>query len=254
MSLSFENKTVIVTGAAGGLGLAIAKAFAAQGANLVITDIDDKRLAECPASFDVARTLVLKVDGTDDAAVDGMIKTAVGKFGRIDVLVNNAAVNDFMEPVGDCSRAMWDKNLLVNLTAPFISSQLAVRQFLAQEPAKGVILNVISAAGASGFRAGCAYTASKHGLVGLTKNTAAFYGSKGIRCVAIMPGAMMTGMGHDASKYHKEGRDMSASTFAAGLRWNPLEEVAKTVMVLCSDGMDTVNGACVNTDNGWTAI
>jgi hypothetical protein len=101
---------------------------------------------------------------------------------------------------------------------------------------------------------GCAYTASKHGLVGLTKNTAAFYGSKGIRCLAIMPGAMMTGMGHDASTYHEEGRDLSSSTFAAGMRWNPLEEVSKTVMVLCSDGMDTVNGAIVNTDNGWSVI
>jgi NAD(P)-dependent dehydrogenase (short-subunit alcohol dehydrogenase family) len=90
--------------------------------------------------------------------------------------------------------------------------------------------------------------------VGLTKNTAAFYGSKGIRCVAIMPGAMQTAMGHDADLYHKEGRALASSTFAAGLRWNPVEEVSKTVLVLCSDGMDTVNGACVPTDNGWTAI
>jgi NAD(P)-dependent dehydrogenase (short-subunit alcohol dehydrogenase family) len=157
MSLSFENKTVIVTGGAGGLGLAIAKAFAAQGANVIITDIDDKRLAECPAAFEESakpRVLPLKVDGTDEKAVEGMIKTAVEKFGHIDVLVNNAAVNDRMDPVGDCSREMWDKNLLVNLTAPFISSQLAIRQFLSQEPKKGVILNVISGAGAHGFRAG----------------------------------------------------------------------------------------------------
>jgi NAD(P)-dependent dehydrogenase (short-subunit alcohol dehydrogenase family) len=157
MSLSFEKQTVIVTGAAGGLGLAIAKAFAAQGANVVITDVDDKRLAECPASFEGAeksRVLALKVDGTDEKAVEGLIKTTVEKFGRLDVLVNNAGVNDHMDPVGDCSRAMWDKNLLVNLTAPFISSQLAVRQFLEQEPKKGVILNVISGAGAHGFRSG----------------------------------------------------------------------------------------------------
>jgi NAD(P)-dependent dehydrogenase (short-subunit alcohol dehydrogenase family) len=72
--------------------------------------------------------------------------------------------------------------------------------------------------------------------------------------VGIMPGAMQTGMGHDHDVYNKEGQALSSSTFAAGLRWNPLEEVAKTVMVLCSEGMDTVNGAIVTTDNGWSAI
>jgi NAD(P)-dependent dehydrogenase (short-subunit alcohol dehydrogenase family) len=103
--------------------------------------------------------------------------------------------------------------------------------------------------------AGAAYTASKHGLVGLTKSIAAFYTKKGIRAVAIMPGAMQTNMAeaHDR-KYHEEGVAMAGGSFMGDIVWNPLEEVSKTILCLCSDGMNTISGAFVPTDSGWTAI
>jgi len=219
MSNLHASKTAIVTGGAAGLGLAIVQAFLSEGANVIATDINDAALQALPDAVDAAhkdRLVPYKCDSADDEAVQKMVVDAVARFGRVDVLVNNAGVNDNMDPTGVCSRAMWDRNLLVNLTGPFITSQHTINQFLKQEPAsgdaagvgtRGVIVNVISAAGQNGWRAGVAYTASKHGAVGLTKNTAAFYGPRGIRCVAIMPGPMRTNMArnHDISKYHPEG-------------------------------------------------
>ncbi|KAF1810323.1 dehydrogenase [Eremomyces bilateralis CBS 781.70] len=260
MSKFLAGKTAIVTGGAGGLGLAIVQRFLSEGANVVATDIDPKRLEECPATVPAEhreRLLAVQCDSTDESAVEKTIEETVQKLGRLDILINCAAINDQMAPVGDCPRALWDRNLLVNLTAPFITSQHSVRQMLKQEPKGGVLLNIISSAGEFGYRAGCAYTASKHGLVGLTKNTAAFYGPEGIRCLAIMPGPMKTNMGsdaHDVSKYHPEGLRLASSSMAAGLRWNPIEEVAKTVALLCTDGVGTINGSLVNCDNGWTCI
>ncbi|KAF2671787.1 short chain dehydrogenase/oxidoreductase [Microthyrium microscopicum] len=255
----YKDKTVIITGSAGGLGLSIAQAFYEEGANVVVTDINEKLLADCPSHFPEAdrdtRLHPVKCDGTDGDAVEKMVQEVVAKYGRLDVLVNNAAVNDSMQPVHDCPRAVWDMNIAVNLTAPFLSSQVAIKQFLAQEPKGGVILNVASAAGQNGYRAGAAYTASKHGLIGLTKNTAAFYSQQGIRCVAICPGPMQTPLASkDASKYHPEGVKLAGSSMASGLWWNPLNEVAKTVTWMCSSGVGTINGAIVTTDYGWTAI
>ncbi|KAM0274872.1 hypothetical protein ACHAQH_007797 [Verticillium albo-atrum] len=273
MSAWYSNKTVIVTGGAGGLGLAIVQAFLAEGANVVATDIQDKLIEALPETIDQQhkeRLLPYKCDSTDDAAVQKLIKYTVAKFGRLDVLVNNAGIMDKMQPTGDCTREVWDSNLLVNLTGPFVTSQNAIRQYLDQELVggqKGVILNVISTAGNHGGRAGVAYTAAKHGVVGLTKSTAAFYGPKGIRSLAIMPGPMHTniaGANHDVSRFHPEGMALSMATCSTWqgepgkVGWNlgmsPLEQVAKTVMVLCSDGMNTVNGALVPTDMGWAAM
>ncbi|CAI0653559.1 unnamed protein product, partial [Colletotrichum noveboracense] len=220
-----------------------------------------------------ARVHPIKCDVTSPASVAEAFSTylSADPSRRLDVLINNAGISDKMHPTGDCDMAMWEKNILVNMTGPFVTSQAAIQQFLKQDAReggqRGVILNVISAAGLNGARAGVAYTASKHGTVGLTRSTAAFYGPKGIRCLAIMPGPMQTNMARSENHiadFHKEGLAVVVSTFNTvhgdpakqgwNFGWSPLEQVAKTVLVLCSDGMNTINGALVPTDMGWTTV
>ncbi|KAK1711917.1 bacilysin biosynthesis oxidoreductase bacC [Colletotrichum acutatum] len=284
MSADYTSKTVLITGAGSGLGLSLTRHFLAANATVLALDISDASLASLPSKFDDvpehrARLHPVKADITDPASVSAAIASwvdvredgAVDKGERrLDVLVNNAGISDLMHPTADCPMAMWDRQILVNMTGSFVTSQRAIQQFLKQEPVdgqRGVILNVISAAGVHGARAGVAYTASKHGTVGLTRSTAAFYGPKGIRCLAIMPGPMMTNMARDEEhikEFHPEGLAMVVSTFNTcqgdptkggwDLGWSPLDQVSKTVVSLCSGGMNTINGALVPTDMGWTSL
>ncbi|KAF4825038.1 3-beta-hydroxycholanate 3-dehydrogenase (NAD(+)) 2 [Colletotrichum siamense] len=276
MSVDYTSKTVAITGGAAGLGLALTNAFLAANATVLALDISPAALESLPAAVPEAhraRVHPIKCDVTSPASVAEAFSTylSADPSRRLDVLINNAGISDKMHPTGDCDMAMWEKNILVNMTGPFVTSQAAIQQFLKQDAReggqRGVILNVISAAGLNGARAGVAYTASKHGTVGLTRSTAAFYGPKGIRCLAIMPGPMQTNMARNENHiadFHKEGLAVVVSTFNTvhgdpakqgwNFGWSPLEQVAKTVLVLCSDGMNTINGALVPTDMGWTTV
>ncbi|KAK2770264.1 short-chain dehydrogenase reductase sdr [Colletotrichum kahawae] len=276
MSVDYTSKTVAITGGAAGLGLALTTAFLNANATVLALDITPAALEALPAAVPEAhraRVHPIECDVTSPASVAEAFATYLlgDSTRRLDVLINNAGISDKMHPTGDCDMAMWEKNILVNMTGPFVTSQAAIQQFLKQEAReggqRGVILNVISAAGLNGARAGVAYTASKHGTVGLTRSTAAFYGPKGIRCLAIMPGPMQTNMARNENHiadFHKEGLAVVVSTFNTvhgdpanqgwNFGWSPLEQVAKTVLVLCSDGMNTINGALVPTDMGWTTV
>ncbi|KAJ0343003.1 hypothetical protein COL154_011432 [Colletotrichum chrysophilum] len=217
MSVDYTSKTVAITGGAAGLGLALTNAFLAANATVLALDISPAALESLPAAVPEAhraRVHPIKCDVTSPASVAEAFTTylSADPSRRLDVLINNAGISDKMHPTGDCDMAMWEKNILVNMTGPFVTSQAAIQQFLKQDPReggqRGVILNVISAAGLNGARAGVAYTASKHGTVGLTRSTAAFYGPKGIRCLAIMPGPMQTNMARNENHiadFHKEG-------------------------------------------------
>ncbi|KAL3302150.1 bacilysin biosynthesis oxidoreductase bacc [Colletotrichum asianum] len=276
MSVDYTSKTVAITGGAAGLGLALTNAFLAANATVLALDVSPAALEALPAAVPEAHRAhvhPIKCDVTSPASVAEAFAAYLSgdSTRRLDVLVNNAGISDKMHPTGECDMAMWEKNILVNMTGPFVTSQAAIQQFLKQEAReggqRGVILNVISAAGLNGARAGVAYTASKHGTVGLTRSTAAFYGPKGIRCLAIMPGPMQTNMARNENHiadFHKEGLAVVVSTFNTvhgdpanqgwNFGWSPLEQVAKTVLVLCSDGMNTINGALVPTDMGWTTV
>ncbi|UZP40188.1 hypothetical protein NXS19_008004 [Fusarium pseudograminearum] len=186
---SLSGKTCLITGGAGGLGKAIAIAFLKAGSNVVICDINEERVNQTSAELEGMGSLLAKtVDITKLSQVQQLFDDISSKFVKLDILINNAAIMDRFEPVGDVDPELWDRVLAVNLTAPLLLSKLAVQGMLLQENTNGSIINIASGSAKAGWLAGSAYTASKHGLIGLTKSTAAFYGTKGIRCNALMIG------------------------------------------------------------------
>ncbi|KAF7586148.1 hypothetical protein BBP40_009403 [Aspergillus hancockii] len=251
-----SGKTCLVTGGAGGLGKAIARKFLEAGANVVICDINEDRVQQTSAELTGKGSLkALKVDITSSTAVQGLFGTIIADYGKLDILINNAGIMDRFDPVGDLDEDLWDKVMAVNLTAPFLLSKLAVRNMLEQPSPDGCILNIVSLAGKAGWTAGAAYTASKHGLVGLTKNTAAFYGNKGIRCNALMMGGMHTNI-VDAlmANVNEEGKNKAMAIMGA-VR-SPLCEIDAVaelcLSMTCGKGARLVNGACIPVDHGFS--
>ncbi|KAJ5239910.1 hypothetical protein N7468_004529 [Penicillium chermesinum] len=255
---ALSGKICLVTGARGGLGKAIATKLIEAGASVVVCDISDERLQEVTAELSPKGPFkAIKTDITNQEAVASLFQEIVGEFGRLDILINNAGIMDKFDPVGDLEVELWNRVMAVNLTAPFILSKLAVRNMLEQPNPNGQIVNIISVAGKAGWASGAAYTSSKHGLVGLTKNTAAFYGSKGIRCNALMMGGMNTNIGDNMkSNMNMEGyqklHDILGSIKVPTCE---VEDAANLCVTLVSGkGMGIVNGACLAADNGWTSI
>ncbi|KAJ5306050.1 hypothetical protein PENANT_c024G01908 [Penicillium antarcticum] len=252
------GKTCLITGGAGGLGKAIASQFLEAGANVVVCDINDERLQQTSAELSSKGPLkAIKTDITNTAEVEGLFETLIGAFGKIDVLVNNAGIMDHFDPIGDLDMELWDRVIALNLTAPALLSKFAIRNMLEQEVVDGRIINIVSVAGKAGWASGAAYTASKHGLVGLTKNTAAFYGTKGIKCNALMMGGMNTNI-VDAFKtgMHMEGYQKMASILESIQTPHvDVDEVAGfCVNMTYGKGAGQINGATIAIDNGWTSI
>ncbi len=246
---TLEGKVAIVTGAGSGLGLATARLFAEQGARVVALDIVPERLVQLDQNPAIV-TVVGDVANSGD--VDRMIDTALERFGKLDILVNDAGVVDPFLPVVETTDDIWLRELAVNLTGPFLSSRRAIPIML--EAGCGGIFNISSQAGLAGGRAGAAYSASKHGLIGLTKNIAATYGNSGIRCVAVCPGGMQTRMAADCMVDPSErGFSTMQRTCRSQFRLADPKEVANVVLFFASDAASFVNGAVVVADGGGAA-
>ncbi|KAI7763120.1 hypothetical protein LZL87_013914 [Fusarium oxysporum] len=260
---SLSGKTCLITGGAGGLGKAIAIAFLKVGSNVVICDINEERVKQTSAELEGMGSLLAKtVDITKLSEVQQLFDEISSKFVKLDILINNAAIMDRFEPVGDVDLELWDRVLAVNLTAPLLLSKLAVQGMLLQEITNGSIINIASGSAKAGWLAGkhlsSAYTASKHGLIGLTKSTAAFYGTKGIRCNALMLGIIGGTNLNDAFKtgVHPEGRQ-KLGEILSGVRPLPcdVKDLAELCVSLASGpGWNVVNGAVIAVDRGWTSI
>ncbi|MGC7096232.1 SDR family NAD(P)-dependent oxidoreductase [Amycolatopsis lurida] len=251
--MTLEHSSVIVTGAAAGIGRAAALRFAREGARVVVADLDATGAEAVVAEITGAGgTAVAAVgDLSEQAVVDRVTATAVDSFGGIDVLVNNAGIMDGMTATADVTDAEWERVLRINLTAPFVLSRAVLPHLL--ERGKGAIVNTASEAALRGSAAGTAYTVSKHGIVGLTKSMAIMYRNSGIRTNAIAPGATMTTI---TKELPAEGHGPAAIAPYMGNfgRIADADEQAAVIVFLASDAASNLNGVILPVDNGWSAV
>ncbi|ATY84288.1 3-ketoacyl-ACP reductase [Kyrpidia spormannii] len=249
--MKLQGKTALITGAGSGMGRAMAALFAAEGAAVAVVDVVEDRVREVVESIQNqgAQVIGITADVSKQEEIDRMVETATGRFGRLDILCNNAGVMDGFHPVGEVSDELWDRVMGINLEGPFRTCRLVVPMMVKQ--GGGVIVNTASVGGLFGGRAGTAYTVSKHGLIGLTKSIAWYYHDQGIRCNAICPGGIETAIGAGPNP-----SEIGFSYVQRGLATSPPpgspEDVAHLALFLVSDDSKYINGATVVIDGGWT--
>ena len=249
--MRFKDQGALVTGAGSGIGRETAHAFAAEGAHVAVADIDLK-MAERSAEEIRKKggsAHAFSLDVTDEKAVAGFIDAAVNRLGRIDVLVNSAGIRE-IKPVLELPLEEWQRVLDVNITGVFLCSQ-AFGRHLVQAGKPGAIVNLASTLGVVAAPHRAAYTASKHAVVGLTKEMAMELGDKGIRVNAVGPGVIRTPL---TERYFQDAdfaqriRDLHALG-----RWGEPHEIAKAILFLASDEASFVTGTTLLIDGGWTA-
>lgn len=252
--MKLQDKSVVITGAASGMGKAMAILFAQEGAKVVVADMNaaavDAVVEEIKAAGGQAVGVVANVTKEED--VRNMIDTAVNQFGTLDVLVNNAGIMDNFVAAGNLTDDLWNRVIDVNLTGPMRAIRYALP--IMTEKGKGVIINTASVGGLFGSRAGAAYTAAKHGVVGLTKNVGFQYAKSGIRCNGIAPGGVATNIGAGITAPDPVGMAAMSDglALARGDAADP-REIATVALFLASDDSSFLNGTIITADGGWTA-
>ena len=245
---SANAPVAFVTGAARGIGLAVAHKFLAHGYRVVLADIDPKTLAATAARLeDKRRILAVPCDVRKPAQVASAVARTLRSFGRIDALVNNAGIAVF-KPVLQTSLADWNDVIATNLTGAFICSQACAPALI--ESGAGAIVNIASISGLRASTLRVAYGTSKAGLIQLTKQFAAELGAEGVRVNCVAPGPVDTDM---AKLVHTPAiRQDYYDTIPLG-RYGTTEEIADAVFYLCSPAAAYVNGQVLAADGGFEA-
>lgn len=253
MKMKLEGKVALVTGAGSGMGRAISSLYAAEGASVVAADMNMESATETVEAILASGGQAVAAIGnvTSQADVDSMVDMAVGTYGTLDILVNNAGMMDSFHTAESITDDLWDLVMAVNATGPMRLIRKSLPIFL--EKGSGIIVNMASVGGVNGGRAGVAYTASKHAIVGITRNVGFQYAPKGIRCNAIAPGAVNTNIGTTIQNPNEYGMGRAM----VGVNYNPSsaepEQIATIALFLASDDSSFVNGTTIVADAGWTA-
>ncbi|MFY8216798.1 MAG: SDR family NAD(P)-dependent oxidoreductase [Chthoniobacterales bacterium] len=258
MKSPFEGKSVVVTGAAGGIGAAAAAAFATAGANVLVVDRSEESGQQTVEKIlaDGGSARFQTGDVANEESVAEYVAKAVEHFRGIDVFFNNAGIEGKIVPVVDYAAEDFDRVIAVNLRGMFLGMKHVLKVML---PAKsGSIVNNASVSGLRGAAGMCAYIASKHGILGLTKTAAIEVASSGVRVNAICPGPIETRMMHSIEELTSPGDPGKVATQVLARnptgRYGTPEEVAQTVMFLASPAASYINGVALPVDGGRMAF
>ena len=260
--MSLVPGSAFVTGGGSGIGRAIAVALAAGGAPIAVFDLMPEGAKETVQVIESAggRAWAINGDASRWIDVDGAVAAAVERLGPLAIMVNAAGILDGYAPADELTPAVFERVVAINLTGTFIGAKRALAEMLPR--GRGRIVNIASVAGLVGDGGGPAYVASKHGVVGLTKQLAVSYAARGVTVNAICPGPILTGLrdnstrvlGRDAPVMRGIGGDEAAirRVTPAGRR-GTVEEIAAAACYLASDAADYVTGHTLVIDGGWTA-
>lgn len=244
----FNDKTVIVTGAGSGIGRATASRIAREGGRVIASDINQERLTELVAELKGFAVTAVVGDVSNETDVAKIVAAA---GAQIDGLANIAGIMDDFTPIHEVSDEVWERVFRINVSGIVRLTRAVIPSMLAT--GKGSVVNISSEAGIRGSAAGVAYTASKHAVIGITKNSAIMYGPSGIRTNAVAPGATITNIQASFNSQLAAGRlgplmQANIPTPATA------PQLAASITFLLSDDGSNVNGAILPSDGGWSAV
>ncbi|HVT96587.1 MAG TPA: glucose 1-dehydrogenase [Acidobacteriaceae bacterium] len=251
--LDFTGKVALVTGAASGMGLATAHAFAEAGAAVLMADAREDALRQEAHKLSAAghKAAAVRCDVSDEAEVEHMVQRAVSEFGRLDAAFNNAGVMAHIAPTGESTREEWDRVININLRGVWCCMKYELRQM--ERQGSGAIVNNASVGALTGNPGIGSYIASKHGVIGLTRTAALEYVKKGIRVNAINPGLIDTQIARDVVAGNEDAYHEIEKQVPIGRAGRP-EEIASAVLWLCSPGASYVIGHGLTVDGGMTVV